>query len=426
MSSDIERLLTLDRQHLWHPYASMSQPPPVNLVSSAAGTKIRLQDGTELIDAVSSWWCMVHGHNPPEIIAAIQAQAARFAQVMFAGLTHLPAIQLAEALLEVCPPGLERIFYADTGSIAVECALKLALQYQYAKGRKKRCRLATIRGGYHGDTTGAMAVSEPEGMHQIFHGIMAEHFFARQPGCEFKQDWQEDDFEPMAELLQHHHNEIAAVIVEPIFQGGNAMRFYHPEYLVKLRQACSEFEILLILDEIATGFGRTGKFFAQEYAGIVPDIMCLSKALTGGAIPLAAVLASGAVADVISSAAPGQFMHGPTYMASPLACAAGCASLAMFKAGDWSGRVFAIEQQLRRELSPCRTLGNVKAVRVLGAVGILELHQLPSYERVQDVVMATGVWIRPFDHWLYTMPPYITTPEEISRITAALRLAAAE
>ncbi len=424
MSSDIERLLTLDRQHLWHPYASMSQPPPVNLVSSAAGTKIRLQDGTELIDAVSSWWCMVHGHNPPEIIAAIQAQAARFAQVMFAGLTHLPAIQLAEALLEVCPPGLERIFYADTGSIAVECALKLALQYQYAKGRKKRCRLATIRGGYHGDTTGAMAVSEPEGMHQIFHGIMAEHFFARQPGCEFKQDWQEDDFEPMAELLQHHHNEIAAVIVEPIFQGGNAMRFYHPEYLVKLRQACSEFEILLILDEIATGFGRTGKFFAQEYAGIVPDIMCLSKALTGGAIALSAVIVNNEVAKDISSAAPGQFMHGPTFMASPLACAAGCASLKLFKSYDWAANVRAMEQQLQRELTPGRALANVKAVRVLGAIGVLELHRLPSYERIQEVVMKTGVWIRPFGHWLYTMPPFITTPEEISRITAALLLAA--
>ena len=426
MSSDAARLLAFDRQHLWHPYASMTQPPPVNLVASAQGTRLRLHDGTELIDAVSSWWCMVHGHNPPAIIQAIQEQAAQFAQVMFAGFTHRPAIQLAEALLEVCPPQLDRVFYADTGSIAVECAMKMAVQYQAARGRKKRCRLASIHGGYHGDTTGAMAVSEPEGMHQLFHGIMVSHFFARQPQCDFGQPWQDDDFAPMAGLLERHQDDIAAVIVEPIFQAGNAMRFYHPEYLRQLRQECSKYDILLILDEIATGFGRTGKFFAQEHAGIVPDIMCLSKALTGGAIPLAAVLASGAVADVISSAAPGQFMHGPTYMASPLACAAGCASLAMFKAGDWSGRVFAIEQQLRRELSPCRTLGNVKAVRVLGAVGILELHQFPSYERVQYVVMATGVWLSPFDHWIYTMPPYITTPEEISRITAALRLAAAE
>lgn len=260
MATDIERLLAFDRQHLWHPYASMTQPPPANLVASALGTRIRLQDGTELIDAVSSWWCMVHGHNPPAVIAAIQEQAAQFAQVMFAGFTHRPAIELAEALLAVCPPSLNRVFYADTGSIAVECALKMAAQYQVAKGRPKRCRMATIRGGYHGDTTGAMAVSEPAGMHEIFHGIMVQHLFAPQPHCEFDQPWRDDDFAPMAELLRKHRDELAAVIVEPIFQGGNAMRFYHPEYLRQLRELCSELDILLILDEIATGFGRTGNF----------------------------------------------------------------------------------------------------------------------------------------------------------------------
>ena len=424
MATDIERLLAFDRQHLWHPYASMTQPPPANLVAAASGTRIRLQDGTELIDAVSSWWCMVHGHNPPAIIAAIQEQAAQFAQVMFAGFTHRPAIELAEALLAVCPPSLNRVFYADTGSIAVECALKMAAQYQVAKGRPKRCRMATIRGGYHGDTTGAMAVSEPAGMHEIFHGIMVQHLFAPQPQCEFDQPWRDDDFAPMAELLRKYRDELAAVIVEPIFQGGNAMRFYHPEYLRKLRELCSELDILLILDEIATGFGRTGKFFAQEHAGIVPDIMCVSKALTGGTIALSAVLCSGEVADGISSGTPGQFMHGPTYMASPLACAAGCAALRLFKSYDWAANVRAMDAQLRRELAPCRELANVKAVRVLGATGVLELAKLPSYERVQEVVMATGVWIRPFDHWLYTMPPFITTPAEISRITAAMRMAA--
>jgi adenosylmethionine-8-amino-7-oxononanoate aminotransferase len=423
-ASDVERLLAFDRQHLWHPYASMAQPPPANLVASASGTRIRLHDGTELIDAVSSWWCVVHGHNPPAIIAAIQEQAAQFAQVMFAGFTHRPAIALAEALLEVCPPSLNRVFYADTGSIAVECALKMASQYQVAKGRPKRCRMATIRGGYHGDTTGAMAVSEPAGMHEIFHGIMVQHLFAPQPQCEFDQPWRDDDFAPMDELLRTHRDQLAAVIVEPIFQGANAMRFYHPQYLRKLRELCSELDILLILDEIATGFGRTGKFFAQEHAGIVPDIMCISKALTGGAIALSAVLCSSEVADGISAGTPSQFMHGPTFMASPLACAAGCASLQLFKSYDWAANVRAMEAQLRRELAPCRELSNVKAVRVLGATGVLELEKLPSYERVQEVVMETGVWIRPFDHWLYTMPPFITTPAEISRITAALRMAA--
>ena len=424
MSDDLARLLDFDRTHLWHPYASMTQPPPVNLVTSAEGTRIRLQDGTELIDAVSSWWCMPFGHNPPEIIRAIQEQSASFSQVMFAGFTHRPAIQLGEALLEVCPPELSRIFYADTGSIAVECAMKMAVQYQYARGREKRCRLAALRGAYHGDTTGAMAVSEPEGMHRIFHGIMAGHFFAPQPQCEFGQAWQDDDFEPMENLLEKHQDEIAAVIVEPIFQGGNAMRFYHPEYLRRLRLECSKYEILLISDEIATGFGRTGRFFAGEYAGIVPDIMCLSKALTGGTIPLAAVLARESVASCISAASPGEFMHGPTYMANPLACAAGCAALHLFKTFDWADRVQSIEKQLRLELASCCTLENVKALRVLGAIAVLELRELPSYQRMQEIVMSTGVWIRPFDHWLYTMPPFITAPAEISRICNALRLAA--
>lgn len=424
MKDEIERFLAFDRMHLWHPYASMTEPPPVNLVVSAEGTRIRLQDGIELIDAVSSWWCMPFGHNPPEVIRAIQEQAACFSQVMFAGFTHRPAVQLGEALLEVCPSELNRIFYADTGSIAVECAMKMAVQYQYAKGRKKRCRLAAVRGAYHGDTTGAMAVSEPEGMHRIFHGIMAGHFFAAQPQCEFDQPWRDDDFSPMQTLLEKHHDDLAGVIIEPIFQGGNAMRFYHPEYLRKLRLECSKYDILLILDEIATGFGRTGRFFAGEYAGIVPDIMCLSKAMTAGTIPLAVVLAREGVTTCISSASPGKFMHGPTFMANPLACAAGCAALRLFRTFDWAARVHAIENQLRLELASCRTLNNVKAVRVLGAIGVLELKRLPGYQRMQEIVRSTGVWIRPFDHWLYTMPPFITTPDEVSRICNALRLAA--
>lgn len=422
---DTAQLLAFDRAHLWHPYASTTNPPPVNPVASARGTCITLADGTELIDALSSWWCMCHGHNHPRIVAAINAQLEKFAQVMFAGFTHEPAVRLAQLLLESTPAGMEQVFFADSGSVAVECAAKMAIQYQLAAGRSTRQVLASVRGGYHGDTAGAMALSDPDGMHQMFRGILARHHFAPQPVTPFGGNWDSGDFQPMEELLDRHGDEIAAVILEPVFQGANAMRFYHPQYLRELRRACDERGILLIFDEVATGFGRLGKFFAAEFAGVSPDIMCVGKGLTGGAITLAAVAATGKVAETISSGAPGKFMHGPTFMANPLACAAGCASLELFREYNWQGRVRAIESQLKRELTALRNLPNVRDTRVLGAVGVVELARTPEPEAVQRVVRETGVWLRPFGPWLYTMPPFITEPEEITRIVQAMAKAAA-
>jgi len=423
----IEAILSIDRQQVWHPYASIVNPPPVNLAVSAHGSKIKLADGTELIDAVSSWWCVAHGHNHPEIVSAIQDQAARMTHVMFAGFTHEPAIELAAALLKQLPEGLSKIFFADSGSIAVECAAKMAIQYQVARGRPRRCRLAALKGGYHGDTLGAMALSDPNGMHTLFKGVLPHHFFAEQPRLGFDADWEDSDFASMRLLLEQQGEQIAAVIVEPIFQGGNAMRFYHPEYLRKLRQACDEQGILLIFDEIATGFGRTGKRFACEHTGVLPDIMTVGKILTGGSISLAAAIATSAVAETVCSGETGAFMHGPTYMANPLACAAGCAAMRIMDSYDWQGAVLRIERELKEQLAPYRALPNVRDVRVLGAIGVLELHEAPSPETVQQVVRETGVWLRPFDHYLYTMPPFITTSEEILRITRAMgRLARRE
>jgi adenosylmethionine-8-amino-7-oxononanoate aminotransferase len=420
----LEDKIKLDHQQLWHPYASIVSPPPVNLAVSAQGTKIRLSDGTELIDAVSSWWCAAHGHNHPAIVAAIQEQAQRLCHVMFAGFTHEPAIELAAALLKQLPEGLDKIFFADSGSIAVECAAKMAVQYQVARGQPRRCHLAALKGGYHGDTLGAMALSDPNGMHTLFKGILPQHFFAEQPKIRFGERWDDSDFDSMRLLLEQQGEQIAAVIVEPIFQGGNAMRFYHPEYLRKLRNACDEQGILLIFDEIATGFGRTGKRFALEHAGVLPDIMTVGKILTGGSISLAAAIATKPVAETVCSGEAGAFMHGPTYMANPIACAAGCASMRLMESYDWQGSVLRIERELKDQLEPYRSFPNVKDVRVLGAIGVLELHKMPSLERVQSVVRSTGVWLRPFDHYVYTMPPFITSSEEVLRITRAMGLLA--
>ncbi len=415
-----EELLAVDRSHLWHPYASISAPPPVNLAVAAHGTHIRLDDGLELIDGISSWWCMAHGHNHPAIVAAIRAQAEKFAQVMFAGFTHEPAIELAAELVKHTPAGVNKIFFADSGSVAVECAAKMAVQYQFAAGHPRRCRLAALRGGYHGDTAGAMALCDPEGMHQVFHGYLQQNFFLPKPRIPFDGEWDESEFKPMEELLDRHGDEIAAVFIEPVFQGGNAMWFYHPMYMKKLREACSERGILLAIDEIATGFGRIGRYFACEYAGVTPDIMCVGKGLTGGSITLAAAIASEQVAETICATPPGKFMHGPTFMANPVACAAGVASLRLFDSYDWKAKVDAIESQLKRELAPYREHPNVTDVRVLGAIGVVELKTPPAPERVQKLVRETGVWLRPFGPWLYTMPPFVTPPEEISIIVDAM------
>ena len=413
--------IDVDRKHLWHPYAPTVKPPPVNGAVSASGTRIRLADGSELIDAISSWWCAAHGHNRPEILAAIREQSERLSHVMFAGFTHEAAISLADELTKKLPPQLTKIFLADSGSIAVECAAKMAVQYQYARGRSGKSRLAALKGGYHGDTIGAMALSDPDGMHTIFHGILPKHFFAEKPRCRFDAAWDDADFSPMRKLLDTHADELAAVIVEPVFQGANAMNFYHPEYLRQLRKACDEHDVLLIFDEIATGFGRTGRLFAMDHVGIVPDIVCLGKILSGGAITLAAAVASEQVADAISQDGKGAFLHGPTFMANPLACAAATASLRLLDAYDWQDNVLRMERQMRRELAEAREFSHVRDVRVLGAVGVIEVDELPSPDRVMATVKKHGVWLRPFGRWIYAMPPFITPPGEIAKITAAMK-----
>ena len=411
----------IDQKHLWHPYASIQNPPPVCFATGDHGTRITLENGQELIDAISSWWCAAHGHRPAPIAEAIRRQSETLCHVMFGGFTHAPAAELAARLTELLPPGLNRIFLADSGSIAVECSVKMAVQYHYALGHPKRSRLVALKGAYHGDTAGAMALSDPDGMHVLFQNVMPHHFFAEQPSIPYGGNWSDADFASMERLFDEHVDEIAAVIVEPVFQGGNAMWLYHPEYLRKLRNLCDSQGVLLIFDEIATGLGRTGKRFAFEHAGVVPDIITLGKILTGGCITLAAAIASEKVAETISSRGSGAFMHGPTYMANPLACAAANASLDLMAQYDWQGNVKKIEAQLKKELAGVQDHPNVADVRCLGAIGILELRHNPTTPQVLNTVLDTGVWLRPFGNWVYTMPPFITTPEEISQITSAMK-----
>ena len=403
------------RLHIWKPYASAKNPPSTFNVNRSSGMTIVLDDGTEALDGISSWWCASHGHAPKTVVDAIRQQALKLPHVMFAGLSHEPAEALTQTLLKVLPPGLDKIFYADSGSVAVECALKMAIQYQLAVGRPERNKIAALKGGYHGDTIGAMSVSDPDGMHAMFQGLLPRQYFAPQPQCRFGQPWNKNDFDAMNALLDERGSELAAVIVEPIFQGANAMYFYHPEYLRRLREECNSRGILLIFDEIATGFGRTGELWAQNYSSVVPDIMCIGKALTAGTITLAAAVASSAVADVIPA-----FMHGPTFMANPLACAAAKAAVELLDCYDWRGNVKRIESELKAGLEPFRTLPNVRDVRVLGAVGVLEVKKLPCPDFVMKTVRETGVWLRPYGKFVYTMPPFIASTEDVRRIVAAM------
>lgn len=407
-------ILEYDRRHIWHPYASIRNPPPVRLVKSAQGTELTLADGRTLTDAVSSWWCVAHGHNHPAIVEAIRRQSERLSHVMFGGFTHEPAIELAQALTAIMPSGLDRVFFADSGSISVEVAAKMAVQYQHALGHPAKGKLVALKGGYHGDTCCAMALSDPDGMHTLFHPIMPQHHFA--DPC---------DFNTVIEMVERHGDEIAAVICEPVFQAANAMRFYDPDYLRKLRAFCDEKRLLLIFDEIAAGFHRTGPRWAGEWAEVVPDIMCVGKALTGGHLTLAATIATAQVAETISAGKPGAFMHGPTYMANPLACAAGIASLKLFAETDYGARVAQIERELTVGLESCRAMPNVKDVRVKGAVGIVEVGLMPSRTDIEHVIDAHGVWLRPFSNFIYTMPPLVSDAPTIRRICAAVRALAA-
>lgn len=414
-------ILALDRTHLWHPYSSLDPDAPLYPVASAEGCEVVLADGRRLVDGMASWWSAIHGYNRPELNHAITQQLTRMAHVMFGGFTHEPAVQLAETLLTITPPGLQRVFFADSGSVSVEVAIKMALQYQLSRGTKTKTRILSLRKAYHGDTLGAMSLCDPAtGMHHLFQTLLPQQLFVEAPACEFHQPWDESCLMELKETLRAHHRELAAFIVEPIVQGAGGMRFYHPEYLRAARQLCDEFDILLIADEIATGFGRTGRLFACEHAGITPDILCLGKALTGGYMTLAATLCSEKIARGICEGEAGVFMHGPTFMANPLACAVALTSTRLLLKSPWQERISAIEQQLRNELLPLRDCPAVADVRVLGAIGVVELQQPVDMKLVVPQLVDQGVWLRPFGRLLYTMPPYVIGAEQLRQLTSAM------